>query len=132
MANIKNLQMWKTICADARISVSKSFFGLRTTVVYNPTNSVLDASIIELSPADGAHVKSILESPKEELANAIGDFRPKPLVNGNYLVEVCKSRDEAFIAIQLKQFIHLNYEPVTDVFIFEGEHAHVVGKLFEH
>ena len=130
MANIKNLQMWNTICTDARISVSKSFFGLRTTAVYNPTNSVLDARIIELSPADGMHVKTILESPKEALANAIGDFRPKPVINGNYSVEVCKSRDEAFMAVLLKQFIHMNYEPVTDVFIFEGEDARTVGKLF--
>ena len=122
--------MWNTICADARISVSKSFFGLRATAVYNPTNSVLDASIIELSPADGGHVKTILDSPKEELTNAIGNFRPQPVVNGNYIVEVCKSRDEAFIAVLLKQFIHMNYEPVTDVFIFEGEDARTVGKLF--
>ena len=130
MANIKNLQMWNTICADARISVSKSLFGLRTTAVYNPTNSVLDASIIELSPADGGYVKSILESPKEELSKAIGDFRPKPVANGNYIVEVCKSRDGGFLAVLLKQFIHMNYEPVTDVFIFEGEGARTVGKLF--
>ncbi len=43
MANIKQLQMWNSICADARISISKSLFGLRTTAVYNPTNSVIDA-----------------------------------------------------------------------------------------
>lgn len=60
MANIRNLQMWNTICSDARISVSKSLFGLRTTAVYNPTNSVLYARKIELSPADGEHLKRIL------------------------------------------------------------------------
>ena len=43
MANIKNLQMWNTICVDARISISKSLFGLHTTATYNPTNSVIDA-----------------------------------------------------------------------------------------
>ena len=130
MANIKNLQMWNTICADARISVSKSFFGLRTTAVYNSTNSVIDASIIELSPADGGHVKTILESSEEDLSKAIGDFHPKPVANGNYIAEVCKSRDEAFVAVLLKQFIHMNYEPVTDVFIFEGENARSVSKMF--
>jgi hypothetical protein len=56
MANIKHLQMWNNICADARVSVSKSLFGLRTTAVYNPTNSVIDVQTIELSPSDGEHV----------------------------------------------------------------------------
>ena len=123
--------MWNTICTDARISVSKSFFGLRTTAVYTPTNSALDASFIELSPADGERVKNILESPRKDLSSAIGDFRPQPLVaNGNFIVEVCKSHDGAFIALLLKQFIHMNYEPVTDVFIFEGENARIIGQMF--
>ena len=122
--------MWNTICTDARISVSKSFFGLRTTAVYHPTNSELEASIIELSPADGGHVKSILESPKEELSQAIGDFHPKRISNGNYIVEVCNSRDGAFLAIQLRQFIHMNYEPVTEVLIFEGNEAHAIMRMF--
>lgn len=128
MANIKNLQMWNTICADARISISKSFFGLRTTAVYNPTNSVLDTRVIELSPADGGHVKNILE--QENISQAVGDFHPKPVANGNYIVEVCNSRDGEFLAIQLKQFIHMNYEPVTEVLIFEGNEAHAIMKMF--
>ena len=130
MTNIKNLQMWNTICADARISVSKSFWGLRATAVYNPTNSVLDASVIELSPADGEHIRNILEAPSEELTKAVGDFHPKSVPNGNYLAEVCKSRDGAFLAIQLKHYIHMNYEPVTDVLIYDGDDARTIGKLF--
>ena len=46
MANIKTLQMWKDICADARISVSKSMLGRKTTAVYEPTQSVIDAYTI--------------------------------------------------------------------------------------
>ena len=122
--------MWKTICADARISVSKSLFGLHTTAVYNPTNSVIDASIIELSPADGELVKRILNSSRENLATTIGNFRTKPIDNGNFMVEVCTSRDGAFIAIQLHQFVRLSYEPVTDVHIFEGDEARVLKKIF--
>ena len=40
MANIKNLQMWNDICADARISISKSMLGLKTTATYIPTQRV--------------------------------------------------------------------------------------------
>ena len=45
--------MWNTICADARVSISKSLFGLRTTATYTPSNSVIDAESFEYTPADG-------------------------------------------------------------------------------
>ena len=131
MANIKHLQMWNTICADARIGISKSLFGLRSTAVYNPTNSVIDARTVELSPADGEQVRHILSSSNaQDLAQAIGDFRPKPVVNGNYMAEVCASRDGAFLAILLQQFTRMSYEPVTDVLIFENDEARAIAKLF--
>ena len=75
--NIKNQQMWNTICVDARINISKSLFGLRTTATYNPTNSVIDAKSFEYSPADGERLKRLLETPHDKLTAAIGDFRPK-------------------------------------------------------
>ena len=130
MANIKNMQMWNNICADARISISKSVFGLRTTATFSPTNSVIDANTFEYSPADGEHLKRLLDTPREKLAAAIGDFRPKPTVNGNYMAEVCASRDGAFLAVQLHQFTRMSYDPVTDVLIFEGNDARIVKELF--
>ena len=130
MANIKNLQMWNTICADARISISKSLFGLRTTAIYTPSNSIIDANTIEYSPADGEHLKRILDTPREKMASAMGDFRPKPIVNGNYMAEVSMSRDGAFLAIQLHQFTRMSYEPVTNVLLFEGDEARTLRQLF--
>ena len=130
MANIKNLQMWNTICADARISVSKSLLGLRTTATYNPTNSVIDAKSFEYSPADGERLKHLLDTPSDKMPAAIGDFRPKATVNGNYMVEVCASRDGVFLAIQLFQFTRMSYESVTDVLIFDGDDAKALSPLF--
>lgn len=130
MANIKNLQMWKTICSDARISVKKSMFGLHTHAIYNPTGSIIDAYILEYSASDGNQMMQILNSSGMDLAHRIGDFHPQPIINGNYLAEVCVSRDGFFLVVQLKQFIQLNYEPVTGILIFEGEDAHIVGKMF--
>lgn len=130
MANIKHLQMWNTICADARIGVSKSLLGLRTTAVYKPTNSVINVWTIELSPSDGEHVKRVLSTSRENLLKAIGEFRPKPVANGNYMAEVVSSRDGAFLAVMLLQFVRMSYEPVTDVFVFEGDDARNIAKLF--
>lgn len=130
MANIKNLQMWNHICADSRISISKSMFGLKTNVTYVPTQSAVDARTIEYSPADGERLKRIIESPREELAKMIGDFRPKEVPNGNYLLEIAQSRDGKFVALLLQQFCQLSYEPVTQTLIFEGDAAKAISKLF--
>lgn len=130
MANIKNLQMWNDICADARISISKSMLGLKTTATYVPTQSVIDARTIEYTPQDGDQIRRILESSVNELAKAIGDFRPKEVPNGNYMLEVARSRDGQFVALLLQQFTRMSYEPVTKTLFFEGEAAKVISQLF--
>ena len=130
MSNIKNLQMWNDICHDARISVKKSMFGLCSTVIYNPTGSIVDARIIELSHTDGNRLRQILNTSGIELERIIGDYRPKPITNGNFMAEVCTSRDGAFLAIKLLQFSVLSYQSVTDTLIFEGDDARSVGKMF--
>ena len=130
MANIKNLQMWNDICADARMSISKSMLGLKTTATYVPTQSVIDARTIEYTPQDGDQIRRILESPVNELAKAIGDFRPKEVPNGNYMLEVVRSRDGQFAALLLQQFTRMSYEPVTKTLFFEDEAAKVISQLF--
>jgi len=130
MANIKNLQMWNDICADDRISISKSMLGLKTTASYVPTQSVLDARTVEYTPQDGDHIRRILEAPVDELAKAIGDFRPKEVPNGNYMLEVAHSRDGQFVALMLQQFTRMSYEPVTKTLFYEGDAAKVISKIF--
>lgn len=130
MANIKNLQMWKDICADARIGVSTSLFGLKTTATYVPTQSVIDAETFEYTQKDGDRLLRILTAPREDLTKAIGDFRPKPITNGNYLLEVAHSRDNQFVALLLKQYQQLNYELVTSTLFFEGEEVQTISRLF--
>lgn len=130
MTKLKNLQLWHTICTDARIFISKSLFGLITIATYTKTNSQLAAFNYEYSHDDGEKLKMILESPREHLYSKIGDFHPKKTVNGNYMIEVCASRDGEFVALLIKQFIYMSYEPVSDVLIFEGNEAQVVNRLF--
>ena len=130
MANITSLQMWDNICNDARIGISKSLFGLRTTATYKRTGSVIDARTLEYTQPDGEKLRHILTSPRERLGQAAAGFRPKPIVNGNYTAEVCTSRDGQFACVRLLQFSVLNYEPVTDVLFFEGDEARAVAGLF--
>ena len=130
MANIKNLQMWKDICADARIRISKSLFGLKATAVYKPTQSIIDVRTIEYTPQDGDCLRRILSAPREDLSNAIEGFRPKEVPNGNYMLEVACSRDGQFVALLLQQFTRMSYEPVTDTLFFEGNDAQLISQLF--
>ena len=130
MANIKNLQMWKTVCDNHRISVKSSMFGLKTTAVYLPTQSTMKAETLEYNPETGDKLKRIIESSKDQLDKAIGLFRPQTTVNGNYLLEKLSSDDGQFTALQLLQFRQLSYEPATGVLIFEGKDAETINKLF--
>ena len=130
MANITRLQMWKNICNDGRIGIKKSFFGLKITATFMPTSSIIDVQTLEYTQSDGEKLRHILTSPRDRLSVTAGDFRPKPIVNGNYMAEICTSRDGQFACVQLLQFSVLNYEPVTDVLFFEGDEAKAVAGLF--
>ena len=130
MANIKKLRMWDDICNDSRVSIRKTMLGLKTTVIYQKTQSIIDAKTIEYTPQDGDRLLSILEAPMEKLVEAIGDFHPIPVPNGNYLTELCSSQDGEFVAIMLLQFQRMNYEPATPAIVFEGKEAQVVRKIF--
>ena len=122
--------MWKDICADARIGISKSLFGLRTKATYTPTGSNITVHTIEFSPADGSRICSIVKEPQESLAKALGNFHPQPAPNGNYKAEVCDSDDDAFAVVQLFQFHDLDYSAVTNVYFYEGENAKLIKQLF--
>ena len=130
MANIKNLQLWNDICADARISISKSMLGLKTTVVYVPTQSIIDARTIEYSPLDGDRLRRIFSTPREDLAEVVNDFHPKEIPNGNYMLEIARSCDGLFVALLLQQFMQMSYEPVTSTLFFEGVDAKIISQLF--
>lgn len=130
MANIKNLRMWDDIRNDSRVSIRKTMLGLKTTAFYQKTQSIIDVKTIEYTPLDGDQLRGILEVPVEKLESAIGDFHPIPVPNGNYLVELCSSKDGKFVALMLLQFQRMSYEPVTPVIVFEGKEAQLVRKIF--
>ena len=131
MANIKNLQMWKSICADSRIGISKSFFGLKTSITYLPTQSVINAKILEYAQKDGERLLRILQTQQDKLSEAVSDFHPKEVYNGNYMLEVCSSSDGQFVGLLLKQFSQITYEPVTEALFFEGDKAKAISRLFQ-
>ena len=130
MTKIKNLQMWNNICADNRISVKSSLLGIRTKAIYMPTQSNIKVSTMEYSPSTGDQLKRIIEAPRELLTKAIGDFHPRATVNGNYMIEKLSSEDGLFTVLLLLQYHNFNYEPVSEVTVFEGKDAETINKMF--
>ncbi|MBO4443602.1 MAG: hypothetical protein J5814_02385 [Bacteroidaceae bacterium] len=131
MANIMNLQMWKTICTNNRIGVSKSMLGLRKKVTYLPTESPIEARVMGYSPETGARLKYIFEAPAAERGKAAAGFHPQQVDNGNYLLELCTSRDGSFVAVLLLRYMLMNYEPITDVLVFEKADAKIIWQMFQ-
>lgn len=130
MANIKSLRMWNDICADTRVCISNSWFGLKTVVKCASTGSVIEPKRVQLDLQDGVQLQRILHASSENLAKAVEDFHLKESYNGQYLLETCISKDGTFVAMQLLQFKSIDYEPVTDVLIYEGEEAKVISRIF--
>ena len=130
MSNINELQMWNDICNDPRIRVWTEFFGIRTIAIYTQPQSIIDAETFEYDSQDGYRLLCILNAPRKDLSKAIGDFRPKPITNGDYILEVARSRDSRFAAFLLKQYQQQKYKAVTSTLIYENEEAKTICQMF--
>ena len=130
MSNIKRLQMASAVCNDERISISSSFFGLTSRITYKATGSTVDADILEFTPEDGKQLRAIVDAPRSQLALLATRFHPRPTVNGHYMLEMVRSRDHAYVALRLYQFLQMQYEPVTDVLTYEGDEARLIAQIF--
>ncbi len=122
--------MWNDICADARIYISNSWFGLKTIVKCASTGSVIEPKKVQLDQQDGDRLQRILRTSSENLNQAVENFHLKESYNGRYILESCISKDGTYVAMQLLQFKSIDYEPVTDVLIYEGEEAKVISRIF--
>jgi len=122
--------MWNDICADNRVYISKSWLGLKTTVKSVSTGSVIVAKKIELSLQDGDSLRRVLQSSDEMMLKSLETFHLKETPNGNYMLEACVSRDETYVALLLLQYKQLDYVPVTNVLVYEGENARIISRMF--
>ena len=129
MTTFNKLQMAHTICSDLRVSKRKSFFGLSATLTYNATHSIIDARQIELTQPEGDHLSRLMNAGSDTMLKAASSTKLKPIVNGNYRLDACISRDHQFVALQLLKYMQLNYEPVTDIMIFEHDEAQRISAM---
>lgn len=130
MASIEHLEMGAALAALPEISVKKSFFGLKTTVTYNPTNSNVKVMSNEYSPEAGDRLETILRSDPEVVAEMIAKKPIEKSSLGQVRLDACISDDKQFAAVQLLRFSNLNYAPSTKMVVYTGKAAEAIATLF--
>ena len=124
MANIKSLGMAEELLANPHISVRKSFFGLVTNYIYNPTGDKIKVVQKCYNPGDGDTIKHMLSLGIEGLKKGFRDKgMPDPIAIGNMQLNICYTEDFQFLAMQMEQFVDYMYMPTTDLVVAEGEDA---------
>ena len=124
MANIKSLGMAEELLANPHISVRKSFFGLVTNYIYNPTGDKIKVVQKCYNPGDGDTIKHMLSLGIEGLKKGFrGKGMPDPIAIGNMQLNICYTEDFQFLAMQMEQFVDYMYKPTTDLVVAEGEDA---------
>ena len=121
MAKIKNLRIWETLRSDSRITVRSSLFGLRTTVVYQPTGSVVDArNLVYYSNINAEDTKATAQ--QQELLRPLlpegwnGIITPDPEGIYYVLISNFKGQKEANITgISIKDFAAPVFKEETSI-----------------
>jgi len=130
MAKINHLEMGAEVMALEQVETKKGFLGLSTKLIYKPTNSLIKVKENEYSAENGRRLEDILATDPENVEEAINKFPISATGIGNMKLEACISEDHQFAAVQLLAFKDFDYEPVTEVHIYEGKAAGAVAKLF--
>ena len=128
MSSIKNLEMANALSALSCVTIKKSLFG--QTAVYEPTQSPLKVKTLEYAPAEGERMERLLKLPMGNLMLDIQkNGKPQPTVIGHHRLEVCVSKDQQFVALQLFAFVDFKYNAVTELLTYEGDNAAVILQL---
>lgn len=130
MASIEHLEMSAALAALPEISVKKSFFGLKTNVIYTPTGSSIKVKINEYSSEMGDKLEEILKVTPDNVAPLLSKSNIEKANLGNVRLEACISNDKQFAAVQLLRFSQLNYTPSTPMVVLTGKAAEAIAKLF--
>lgn len=130
MAKINHLAMGPTVLGNENVEVKKGFLGMGIKLIYKPTNSVIKIKENEYSAEDGKRLANILHSEPEHLHEMIDKNAVSTIGMGNVKLQACLSADLQFAAVQILTFKDFDYQPTSEVKIYEGEAAKAIARLF--
>ena len=123
------MEMAAAVAANKNIEIKKTFFGLKTQVIYTPTGSPVDCYRKEYAPDAESSLGKMLDNTGEKLAEAAKNVADiKEVDMGNVRLEAALSRDHQF---QIVKFTNFNYLPVSEVKFLEGADAAAVATVFK-
>ena len=122
MARINKMEMAPALLNNPKISVRKSFFGLQTKAVYEPTQSPVETLVYDYSTENGTVVRRILakatpESDIEQLVNMLEGVTKAGM--GPFRLEMAVSADRRFLALQTFGFSDFQYKPQAEMLVIE-------------
>ena len=131
MANITHLEMCDTLVALPEIEVKKSFFGLKTRILYTPTSSPVSVYQNEYAADAGSRLETILHAEPDAVPGMIAHQELVSTGVGSTRLDACISADRQFAAVQLLRFQDFTYRPLTEMQVFHGAAAEAIASLFK-
>ena len=120
----------EAVAQNNHIVRRSSFFGLIKHLTYEPTDSRLQFTRKNYSNKTGEELKRLFTEPDAAIKQqSLQGYRIAESANGGYLLDICRSADRRFCAIQLLQFFNLDYNALTDVRFFEDDSAEAICRI---
>lgn len=120
------------VALQSYITRKSTFFGLFNHLVYAPTDSRLSFTSRYYAPALRGELKELFALEDQVLEKRLTKTnRYDQTINGNLLVDCCVSADKNFVALQLKHFAQIDYQPISEVRFLQGEAALLAAKVFD-
>ena len=121
----------ESVALQPYITRKSTFFGLFNRLVYVPTDSRLNFTSRYYAPILREELKELFALGDQVLEKRLAKMnRFEQAMNGNLLVECCVSADKQFVALQLKHFEQIDYQPISDVRFLQGDAAKHAAKVF--
>lgn len=125
--------MAQSILTNNHISIRKGFFGFGQSVLYTPTNSIVDIITDEYAQEQGERLRRLLTLSPSKLAEELHSSpAPRPTAVGPYRLEACISRDGQFTALQLFRYAGMDFEAVSAFVCVEGNEAGLMAQLIRN
>ena len=122
----------ESLALQSYITRKSTFFGLINRLVYAPTDSRLNFTNRYYAPILREELKELFALGDQVLEKRLAKMnRFEQAMNGNLLVECCVSADKQFVALQLKHFEQIDYQPISEVRFLQGESAMQAAKIFD-
>lgn len=122
----------ESVALQPYITRKSTFFGLINRLVYTPTDSRLNFTSRYYAPILREELKELFALGDQVLEKRLAKMnRFEQAMNGNLLVECCVSADKQFVALQLKHFEQIDYQPISEVRFLQGDAAKHAAIVFD-